>query len=244
MKSYPISIKPFGERAVLMEWPNEVKEAILEDILIFMDAFKALKISGWEMSVAYNSVTMVYNQDHLDFEETKTLLLECYSNRFDTESQRVRHLWTLPVCYEPEFGMDIASVADSLHLSVEELIAQHTSHQYVVYGIGFLPGFMYLGGLPQSLEIPRRAEPRLQVAKGSVGLAGKQTGIYPQDSPGGWNIIGNCPVSLFNPSAKQPCFVKVGDKIQFEKISKAEYKLHIIEAEVGIYQPEKTVLNA
>lgn len=242
MKSYPINIKPFGERAILIEWPNEVKESILADILNFMDAFKELKISGWEMSVAYNSVTMVYNMDHLDFEETKNQLLACYANR--SKTKRVQHLWTLPVCYDLEFGIDIEEVSKKLGLTVEELINQHTSNQYVVYGIGFLPGFMYLGGLPETLEVPRRAEPRLKVAKGSVGLAAKQTGIYPQNSPGGWNIIGNCPIPLFNPAKKTPCFVKVGDRIQFQKISKAEYELHKIEGEVGIYEPEKIELNA
>lgn len=244
MKSYPISIKPFGERAVLVEWPGEVSESILADILDFMDAFKALKISGWEMSVAYNSLTMVYNQDHIDFEETKNLILDCQEKQAKSKTERVQHLWTLPVCYDHEFGVDMEETAKTLNLSIEELIKQHTSHQYVVYGIGFLPGFMYLGGLPTSLEIPRRAEPRLKVQKGSVGLASEQTGIYPQDSPGGWNIIGNCPVNLFDPGKKEPCFVKVGDKIQFESISKAEYKLHKIEGEVGIYEPEKVVLNA
>lgn len=244
MKSYPITIKPFGERAVLVEWPNQVEESILTDILNFMDAFKERKIPGWEMSVAYNSLTMVYNEDHLDFTETKKLILDCHANQESTKRKRIRHLWKIPVCYDPEFGIDIEEVAKTLGLSVDELIRQHTSHQYVVYGIGFLPGFMYLGGLPQSLEIPRRAEPRLQVAKGSVGLAAKQTGVYPQDSPGGWNIIGNCPIPLFDPSAKEPCFVKVGDKIQFEKISKGEYELHKIEVEVGIYEPEKTELDA
>ncbi len=243
MKSYPISIKPFGERAVLVEWPSEVKESILADILDFMESFKALKIPGWEMSVAYNSLTMVYNNDHLDFEETRKMILDCHAEQAKSPSNRVQHLWTIPVCYDQEFGIDIEEVSKTLDLAVEELIQQHTSHQYVVYGIGFLPGFMYLGGLPKSLEIPRRSEPRLQVAKGSVGLAGKQTGIYPQESPGGWNIIGNCPVPLFNPSVKEPCFVKVGDKIQFHKISKAEYELHKIEAEVGIYKPEKEVLH-
>ncbi|MBW8241341.1 5-oxoprolinase subunit PxpB [Muricauda oceani] len=244
MKSYPISIKPFGERAVLVEWPEEVSESILADILDFMDAFKELEIPGWEMSVAYNSLTMVYNQDHIDFEETKNMILECQEQQAKSKTERIQHLWTLPVCYDLEFGMDIEEAAKTLGISVEELIQQHTSHQYVVYGIGFLPGFMYLGGLPSTLEIPRRAEPRLKVQKGSVGLASKQTGIYPQDSPGGWNIIGNCPVDLFNPMKDEPCFVKVGDKIQFERISKAEYKLHKIEGEVGIYEPEKVVLNA
>ena len=244
MKSYPISIKPFGERAVLVEWPDEVSESILADILDFMDAFKELKIPDWEMSVAYNSLTMVYNKDHLDFEDTKEMIQACHKKQGLSKTERVQHLWTLPVCYDLEFGMDIEEAANTLKISVEELIKQHTSHQYVVYGIGFLPGFMYLGGLPSSLEISRRAEPRLKVQKGSVGLASKQTGIYPQDSPGGWNIIGNCPVTLFDPSKKDPCFVKVGDKIQFEGISKAEYELHKIEGEVGIYKPEKVVLNA
>jgi KipI family sensor histidine kinase inhibitor len=244
VKSYPITIKPFGERAVLIEWPNKVEESILADILDFMDAFKQRKLQGWEMSVAYNSLTMVYNEDHLDFEEVKKLILDCHAEQVSPTIKRKRHLWTIPVCYDLEFGIDVEEVSKTLGLSVDELIHQHTSHQYVVYGIGFLPGFMYLGGLPTSLEIPRRAEPRLEVAKGSVGLAAKQTGIYPQDSPGGWNIIGNCPVTLFDPNAKEPCFVKVGDKIQFEKISKAAYELHKIEGEVGIYKPEKVELDA
>jgi KipI family sensor histidine kinase inhibitor len=244
VKSYPITIKPFGERAILVEWPNQVEESILADILDFMDAFKELGLPGWEMSVAYNSLTMVCNQEHLDFEAIKKLVLDCHSRQAATKTKRIQHLWQIPVCYDLEFGIDLEEASKTLNLSPDELIQEHTAHQYVVYGIGFLPGFMYLGGLPTGLEIPRRAEPRLQVAKGSVGLAGKQTGVYPQDSPGGWNIIGNCPVELFNPKAKEPCFVKVGDKIQFQKISRAEYDLHKIEGEVGIYKPEKTVLNA
>lgn len=244
MKSYPISIKPFGERAILVEWPSEVSESILADILDFMDAFKEKRISGWEMSVAYNSLTMVYNGGFIDFEETKAIIQECHKNQTKTKTQRIQHLWTLPVCYDLEFGSDIVEVAKTLNMSIQDLIGQHTSHEYVVYGIGFLPGFMYLGGLPTSLEVPRRAEPRLKVKKGSVGLASKQTGIYPQESPGGWNIIGNCPVNLFDPGNASPCFVKVGDKIRFTSISKAEYKLHKIEGEVGIYKPEKVVLNA
>jgi KipI family sensor histidine kinase inhibitor len=244
VKSYPISIKPFGERAVLVEWPSKVEVSILADILDFMDAFKELKLPGWEMSVAYNSLTMVCNDEHLDFDNIRRVILECHEKQAASKTKRVQHLWRIPVCYDAEFGIDLEEVCSTLKLSKDELIKQHTSYQYIVYGIGFLPGFMYLGGLPESLEIPRRAEPRLQVAKGSVGLAGKQTGIYPQDSPGGWNIIGNCPIPLFNPSLKDPCFVKVGDKIQFQKISRAEYDLHKIEGEVGIYKPEKVLLDA
>lgn len=244
MKSYPITIKPFGESALLIEWPKQVEESILTDILDFVDAFKELGLPKWEMSVAYNSLTMVHHGDPLDFDEIKKTVLECHQRPKGGTTKRLRHLWTLPVCYDAEFGIDLEEVCNTLGLSKDELIHQHTSQDYLVYGIGFLPGFMYLGGLPQSLEIPRRAEPRLQVAKGSVGLAAKQTGIYPQDSPGGWNIIGNCPVPLFSPLAKEACFVKVGDKIRFQSIERAEYELHKIEAEVGIYKPEKRILDA
>src|SRR5690606_31990490 len=146
----------------------------------------------------YHSLTMVHRGEGMDFVDTKELLIDCHKGLKPTENKRKQHLWTLPVCYDGEFGIDIMEVCQRLGLSKEELIDLHTSQQYLVYGIGFLPGFMYLGGLPGSLEIPRRSAPRSQVAKGSVGLAAKQTGIYPQESPGGWNIIGSCPVPLFD----------------------------------------------
>lgn len=244
MKSYPISIKPFGQHALLVEWPNKVDEPILNDILEFVDAFKAVDIPNWEMSVAYNSLTLVNCKEVIGFEDIKNKVLEIYAKPASSKPKRERYLWRLPVCYDLFFGIDIKEVAVALKLTVEELISIHTSHQYMVYGIGFLPGFMYLGGLPKNIEVPRRAEPRLAVEKGAVGLAGKQTGIYPQDSPGGWNIIGNCPIPIFNPKLKEPCFVKVGDKIQFYGISRAEHELRKIEGEVGIFKPEKTILHA
>ncbi|SNZ00107.1 5-oxoprolinase subunit PxpB [Flagellimonas pacifica] len=244
MKSYPISIKPYGQNAVLVEWPNTVDESILKDILQFIDSFKELNLPGWEMSAAYNSLTMVNYYEEIDHEEIKKIITNCYSSNKQFEKKPKQCLWRIPVCYNLDFGIDLEETCKSLKLSKEKLIELHTSFEYVVYGIGFLPGFMYLGGLPEALEIPRRKEPRLSVAKGSVGLAGKQTGIYPQDSPGGWNIIGSCPIPIFDPSLKKPCFANVGDRIQFYKISRAEYDLRKIECEVGIYKLEKIRLNA
>ncbi|NAY90828.1 5-oxoprolinase subunit PxpB [Muricauda sp. JGD-17] len=243
MKSYPINIKPFGEYAVLLEWPNRVEEDILYDILGFVEHFKATNASDWETVVAYNSLTLINNRGLIDFDTAKEEIEQYLATRDMSKTKVKSYLWEIPVCYDLEFGIDLEEVAKRLNLSTDELVNQHTSYQYTVYGIGFLPGFMYLGGLPSSLEVPRRAEPRLKVAKGSVGLAGKQTGIYPQQSPGGWNIIGNCPISLFNPEKEKPCMVSVGDKVQFLRIEKAEYDLHKIEAEVGIYQLKKTPLN-
>ena len=148
-------------------------------------------------------------------------------------------MWKIPVCYDVDFGLDLQETANQLQLSITELIKYHTSPRYTVYGIGFLPGFMYLGGLPHQLEIKRKTTPRLHVPRGSVGLAGRQTGIYPQDSPGGWNIIGKCPIPMFNLKLENPCFVNVGDQVQFYAINRAIFDLKIIEAEVEINQPER-----
>ncbi len=245
MSPYEISIRPFGIHAILIEWPNVVEEAILEDILRFYQYLKnnCLKESGWEMIPAYNSLTLVQNDKRVDFEDFSRKLNDWYGKKGVVRPKQ-RFLWRLPVCYDLNFGIDLEEVADKLDMTIDEIVEQHTASIYTVYGIGFLPGFMYLGGLPESLEIPRKATPRLKVEKGAVGLAGKQTGIYPQESPGGWNIIGNCSVPIFDAERKDPCLVSVGDKIQFYSISKAEYDLHKIESEVGIYKVEKTKIDA
>lgn len=245
MKPYHLSIRPYGVHAVLVEWPNDVDEDILEDILQFYQYLKSncLKEVGWEMIPAYNSLTLVQNKAVVDFSTFETKLKKWYDEKLETFSEP-KFLWRLPVCYDLDFGIDLKEVSERLQLSVSEIIKLHTEHTYRVFGIGFLPGFMYLGGLPKALEIPRKGTPRLKVEKGAVGLAGKQTGIYPQESPGGWNIIGNCSVSIFNAERDEPCLVSVGDKIQFYQISRAEYDLYKIEGEVGIYKVEKIKIDA
>lgn len=245
MTDYPISIRPFGEHAVLVEWPNLVDEAILEDIIQFKSCLKQnfLDPREWEMVPAYNSLTLIHSKNIIQYRPIKAKLKTWYGKREDAKLGD-RYLWKLPVCYDLDFAIDLKEVSEILGTSIEKIIELHTSHIFTVYGIGFLPGFMYLGGLPKALEVQRRAEPRQKVVKGAVGLAGKQTGIYPQDSPGGWNIIGNCSVPIFNAKRDEPCLVNVGDKIQFYSISRAEYDLHKIEGEVGIYQFEKIKLDA
>ncbi len=245
MNRFPLSIRPFGAYAILIEWPEKVDTSILEDILQFSHRLRTEHLQGkqWELVPAYNSLTLVHYGGDLIFGEFKQKLEGWYSEKSSTVMAD-RLLWRLPVCYESEFGPDLGEVSEKLQKSVPEIISLHTENVYTVYGIGFLPGFMYLGGLPQVLEVPRKSTPRLTVAKGSVGLAGKQTGIYPQDSPGGWNIIGNCPVPMFNANSENPCFVNVGDQIQFYAINHSEYELMTIQGEVGIYQLQKTKLHA
>ncbi|MEO9893926.1 5-oxoprolinase subunit PxpB [Aurantibacter sp.] len=243
---YPISIRPFGIHAVLVEWPNEVEEGILNDILHFKHYLvnECLPKGQWELVPAYNSLTLIQLSETIDFKKFSNKLNTWYNDIKELNIRVQRYLCKLPVCYDLDFGIDLNEVSEKLGLSVDEIIKQHTEHIYRVYGIGFLPGFMYLGGLPKSLEIPRRAEPRLNVVAGAVGLASKQTGVYPQDSPGGWNIIGNCAVPIFSPKREVPCLVNVGDQVQFHAISRAEHDLHVIEGQVGIYKIEKTPINA
>ena len=134
-------------------------------------------------------------------------------------------------------------LCDEKKLTPAQIIKQHTEATYTIYCMGFLPGFMYLGGLPEALHFRRKSTPRLSVMPGSVGIGGNQTGIYPQESPGGWNLIGNCPVKLFNINNMPPCFVKVGDKVKFYEISRPEYDIIDIKVQTGIYEPEKEVWN-
>ncbi|CAZ98708.1 5-oxoprolinase subunit PxpB [Zobellia galactanivorans] len=245
MKKYSISIRPFGRHAILLEWPSRVDRDILEDILQFTQYLRecCLKSDRWEIVPAYNSVALIYREEPIEFDAFKEKLQNWYNEDIKVV-KRQRVLWRLPVCYDLDFGIDLIEIAERSGMSIGEIVTLHTSHVYTVFGIGFLPGFTYLGGLPETLEFDRRPQPRPKVVAGSVGLAGKQTGIYPQESPGGWNIIGNCPVPMFNPKKEEPCFVSVGDQVQFYSVSRAEYDLHKIEGEVGIYKLEKILLDA
>ena len=127
----------------------------------------------------------------------------------------------IPVCYGGKFGPDLEEVANHAGLSAEEVILRHTAPDYHVYMLGFRPGFPYLGGLDPAIACPRRATPRQTVEQGSVGIAGAQTGVYPEPSPGGWNLIGRTPLKLFDEKALS--LIHPGDTVRFERIDETEY---------------------
>lgn len=142
----------------------------------------------------------------------------------------------VPVCYASAFAMDLDFLSKQLELTKDEIIRLHTQPTYTVYFHGFLPGFLYLGGLADALYFPRKKTPRLKIPKGCVGIGGQQTGIYPSESPGGWQVIGNCPLNLFDVSQSPPVLFSAGDQIQFTSISKEEH-LKITKAiAAGSYQ--------
>jgi inhibitor of KinA len=130
----------------------------------------------------------------------------------------------IPVCYDPEFGPDLEFVAEHNKLSVEQVVRLHSTAEYLVYLIGFVPGFPYLGGMPPQIAAPRLPSPRPVVAAGSVGIAGEQTGIYPLSTPGGWRLIGRTPVLLFDPEMRPPSLFVPGDRVLFRPISREEFE--------------------
>lgn len=133
--------------------------------------------------------------------------------------EREKNVVSIPVCYESPYAPDIDLVCKHHNISRAELIEKHTGRQYLVYMMGFTPGFPYLGGMDESIAMKRKEKPRLKIPAGSVGIAGAQTGIYPVESPGGWQIIGRTPYALFDPQAQNPFLLEAGDFIEFYPIS-------------------------
>lgn len=132
--------------------------------------------------------------------------------------------WCLPVCYEGEAAPDLAETARAIGAAEAEVVALHSGTEYRVYMLGFLPGFPFMGDLPEALHLPRRAEPRLRVPAGSVAIATGLTAIYPWESPGGWHLLGRCPVPLFDAARAAPALLAAGDRVRFEPVSMIEFQ--------------------
>lgn len=221
---FNITYKRFGESSILIEWPTAIKEEILQDVLNFKFKIENINIEGViQITNAYNTLLVIYKEELFAFDEQLKVLKDVYTSK-DRSLETTSRLWRIPVCYDTHFGIDLNAIALDKNITVEEVIKIHSQTIYTVYFIGFLPGFLYLGGLDNSIFMPRKATPRLKINKGSVAIGGEQTGVYPSESPGGWNIIGNSPINFFDVAKQQPCFAKAGDKIQFYPISLKVYK--------------------
>tara|TARA_R110002050_G_scaffold261556_1_gene401723 strand:- start:260527 stop:261279 length:753 start_codon:yes stop_codon:yes gene_type:complete len=241
--AFNLTYKPFGERSILIEWPAVIDENVLQDIIVFKDAINEFSVKSIiEIKTAYNSLLIIYNTICRNYENEVNVLKKIYKSS-DLEHDIVSNSWTIPVCYDPVFGIDLDEISKEKKLSKNAIIKCHYQAIYMVYFIGFLPGFLYLGGLDESLYMPRKSTPRLQIEKGAVAIGGQQTGVYPNASPGGWNIIGNTPVEFFNPKLESPCFAKAGDRIIFKPVSLKAYNDIKILVEAGVYQLEKKLVN-
>lgn len=234
--------KRFGTHSVLIEWPQVISETVLNDVLNFKVKIENSSKAGVvTVTNAYNSILITYDIAIFNFENELLSLKEIYKS-FENTSRNRSKLWRIPVCYDTVFGLDLELLSTKKKISKAEIIKRHTQVSYTVYFIGFLPGFLYLGGLDETISMPRKATPRLKIDKGAVAIGGNQTGIYPNESPGGWNIIGNSPINFFDSLKSEPCFAKAGDKIEFYDVPLKKYHDIKLLVDTHVYEIENQTI--
>ena len=212
-----------GERGLLVEFSAEIDLETNQKIHAFCRLLENPLPKGIiEIIPSYRSLVLVYEPLVVDLLELQEKLLSLYRDMGSSLCSSTE-IVEIPVCYGGEFGEDLEQVAMHNGLSVNQVIRLHSETLYPVYMIGFTPGFPYLGGLSDKLHTPRLATPRTIVPAGSVGIANNQTGIYPIDSPGGWQLIGRCPYKLFDPRRPHPFLVKAGDHLRFIPVSRGDF---------------------
>ena len=221
--TYP-RILPTGDRALTVEFGNEIDEHINARLMGFIKALSEEKIKGIDEFIpSFRAVLIHYNPCILSFAQMEEYIEAALKKPFH-ESAHKKKIVQIPVCYEGEYAPDIEFVAKHAGISVEEVIKIHTSKPYLIFMIGFQPGFPYLGGLDERIHTPRLESPRLKLESGSVGIGGSQTGLYPLESSGGWQIIGRTPVRCYNPDRTKAIPYQAGEYIQFVAVSEEEYK--------------------
>jgi inhibitor of KinA len=171
---------------------------------------------------AYCSLLIRFAPLNLDHEQLQTALLP-YLDRLEEAPIPEPRQIDIPACYGEEFGPDLAEVATMHGMTPEQAVDLHSSATYIVYFLGFVPGFAYLGGLDPALASPRLETPRATVPQGSIGIGGNQTGVYPMATPGGWRLIGRTPVAMFRPDRPQMNVLQIGDRVRFRPISKSQF---------------------
>ena len=228
-----LQVYPLSECALTIEFRRSIDDAIVTRVNAFDRLLNKKGMPGMYQTVpAYASLTVFFDPLILlnsslpgktGFDKARNYLLELNEEIGLSLELEGSSLITIPVCYGGEFGGDLEYVAAYTKLNNEAVIKLHSEAVYKVCMIGFIPGFAYLGGLSPALEIPRKGTP-VKVAPGAVGIAGSQTGIYPLETPGGWQIIGRTPVCLFDAKRSQPSLLKTGDRVKFEPITFSEFE--------------------
>ena len=225
-----------GDCSFVIQFGNEISPEINKKIRKMIEDLKEQNIDGLiEMVPTYCSMLVSYDPCKISYKELKAKVEELLKLASEsTESDEIT-LIEIPTLYNDEYGPDLEYVAKHNNLTKEEVIKIHTGTDYLVYMLGFMPGFTYLGGMSEKIATPRLESPRLQIFPGSVGIAGKQTGMYPSLSPGGWRIIGRTPLKLYNPESSTPVYISSGDYIRYISIDEAEYKKIEKEVQEGKY---------
>jgi len=213
-----------SDSSLLVVFGNVISPALHERVIALFRAFQVRhdpRIRN--LHPGYASLLIDFDPLRMTHDEL-TGIVEQLAISPDLTTAGSSNVITIPVCYEVEFGPDLPDVAQHAGLSAEEVVRLHCAPMYLVYFLGFSPGFVYLGGLPEILHTPRLSTPRPSISGGSVGIAGAQTGIYPVDSPGGWKLIGRTPLRMFDPEATPPTRLQPGDRMRFAAIDRATFE--------------------
>jgi len=225
---------PLGDSALMLTVGDKVNESTHRQVQSVWRSLSAAPLPGVsEVTPAYTTVTVFYDAGRaVEAGAPEDGIVEWLTAQL---RQRIKNppkagrpakprAVEIPVCYGGEYGPDLGRVAAQARLFPEEVVRRHTAAKYLVHLIGFAPGFPYLGGLPRELATPRHAKPRMAVPAGSVAIGGEQTGIYPQITPGGWNLIGCTPLRLFRPEAEPPVWLQAGDEVRFKAVTAEEFR--------------------
>ena len=212
-----IKIVPSGDTIIILKDLKNLKSSTLTSYIEKLNFDEIEDIISLK-----NSVGVIFNP----YKTTSNKLIKKFKSNISNKkftNKKNSKTWKIPICYDEEFGIDLNEISKNCKLDIAQIKKKHCSVTYEVDLIGFLPGFLYLGNLVESLYTKRRNNPRTNIPKGSVGIAGNQTGIYNIESPGGWNIIGRTPIKLFDKLNNPPIYIKQGDKIIFEEITKEKF---------------------
>lgn len=234
-----------GDSCLVVEFSGDIEMAANISLQALRRALAGKNIRGIrEFVPTYRSLSVHHDPTKLSRQDLEKIVRKALEDLDPGEKPRGRTV-CLPVAYGGEYGPDMAGVSAHTGLSGSEIIKRHTSREYYCYMLGFTPGFAYLGGMDETLNTPRLETPRTIIPAGSVGIAGKQTGAYSIDSPGGWRLIGRTPLSLFNPNdGENPTLIDPGDWVVFRSITAGEYASIKKDIGAGRYLPEITFKNA